>query len=218
MHGGNTDPFHSEENLWVEHGHRFEDSNLDGQPFGAFVTNMTYDIMELALYEGLMDEFVSHREQSLYQPGLMQWFLLTEFGLDTLPDFKERRGWPVPDVHRFRIAVSGHTHVPDLVVAEFIFRAREKSSLEFLITDLGAIVKGVLLIPKLIEWIDKWTCRYGWEKMWEDINGNAINWGVDFAGLARCADRVADYLENQAENAGRRLEDDWNRTRRDLGI
>ena len=37
-------PFYSEPGLWIEHGHRFEDSNIDGQPFGSFITNLAYEI------------------------------------------------------------------------------------------------------------------------------------------------------------------------------
>lgn len=213
LHGGTVAPFHSEDNLWVEHGHRFEDSNLDGQPFGAFVTNLAFDIMELALYEGLLDEFVLHREQSQYQPGIMQWFLLTEFGLDQLPNFRRDDDWPVPSVKKFRIAVSAHTHAPDLIVGEIVFRAREDTSLEFLITDLGAIVKGILMLPALIDWLDKWTKRAGWEKWWEDIKGNTINWGVDFAGLGKCVDKAIDYLKSETAAWRDRLVDQAKQTR-----
>jgi len=188
-------PFYSEPGLWVEHAHRYEDSNVDGQPFGSFLTNLAFEIQELAFGEGLLDEYTMHREQSTFQPGIMQWFLLTEFGLDTLPDFQNPPE-DVPPVSRFRISVNSHTHVPDLVNAQIVFGQRESTPWEQIINIGGALVKGLLLLKKFIEWWERWDDRHGFEKWWEDIKGNTINWGVDFAGLGKCVDKAGEYLEN----------------------
>ncbi len=208
-------PFHSEPGLWVEHGHRYEDSNVDGQPFGSFLTNLAFEIQELAFGEGLLDEYMLHREQDLFQPGMMQWFLLTEFGLETLEQMKnppER----VPALNRFRITVNSHTHVPDLVVANIIFKEREVTkvdlpligsvSAETLINTGGALLKGLLLMKKFIEWWKKWDDRHGFAKWGNDILGNTINWGVDFAGLGACVGRATDFIKNYAESQYNALE------------
>ena len=75
-------------------------------------------------------------------------------------------------------------------------------------------VKGLIFIERLIEWGEKWEQRHGFNKWWEDIKGNTINWGVDFAGLGECVDRAIDFAEskwnkltNELERAGRDLGD-----------
>ncbi len=208
-------PFYSELGLWAEHAHRFEDSNLDGQPFGAFITSLAYDIQELAFGEGLLDEYALHREQSNFQPGILQWFLLTEFGLDTLKDFQEPPEH-VPPVSRFRIAVNSHTHVPDLVVAQIIFKEREKTPWEAIINYGGAALKGLLLIKQVVDWYNKWKDHHGFEKWWEDIQGNTINWGVDFAGLSKCVDKALDFINKGYQTEKKKLKDEWDASRRSL--
>ncbi len=208
-------PYYSEPGLWIEHGHRYEDSNVDGQPFGSFLTNLAYEIQELAFGEGLLDEYSLHREQSIFQPGILQWFLLVQFGG---PDFLKRFQRPnenVPAVHPFRICVNSHTHVPDLVIAEFIFKDREVAEVELplvgsvgvetLVNMGGAALKAVLLWKKFEEWYEAWEERGGFKKWWEDIKGNTINWGVDFAGLSQCVDRAIDFIREKGENTGRKL-------------
>jgi hypothetical protein len=230
-------PFHHEPGLWIEHGHRYEDSNIDGQPFGAFITNLAYEIQELALYEGLLDEYKLHREQDQYQPGIMQWFLLTEFGLDVLEDFKNPPA-RVPPVGRFRISVNSHTHVADLVVAQVIFKDREVSkidtpfgaiSAETLINGGGALLKGILLAKQVTEWYEKWKERHGTDKLKQDVMGSTINWAVDFAGLASCIGKALDFakkygeghynaLKKQFEDSGKSAKDMVDENRRTLGL
>ncbi|GMV98141.1 MAG: hypothetical protein AMXMBFR83_24930 [Phycisphaerae bacterium] len=215
-------PFHSEPGLWVEHAHRFDDSNVDGQPFGSFVTNVAYEIQEASFAEGLADEFALHREQSCFQPGIVQWFLLVEFGGNAFLRRHQRQNDSVPAVFPFRISVNGHTHTPDLVVANVIFKDREALELKLFgksikvadIFNAGcAALKIALLYKKLKEWYDKWTERAGWDKWWEDIKGNTINWGVDFAGLAGCIDKALDFIRKQGENARDRLRNEWEASR-----
>ena len=213
-------PFYSEPGLWVEHGHRFEDSNIDGQPFGAFITNLAYEIQELASAEGLLDEYLLHREQALFQAGIMQWFLLTEFGLDSLEDFKNPPDG-VPAVKRFRISINSHTHNPDLVNAQIVFGQRESTPWESIINIGGAVVKGLLLIKQFLDWYEAWDNRCGFQKWWEDIQGNTINWGVDFGGLTECLEEGWEYLKDsqagksvdalidEAEKSGESIRDTW---------
>ncbi|MBI4716246.1 MAG: hypothetical protein HY763_00415 [Planctomycetes bacterium] len=220
---GEALPYFSTPGLWIEHGHRFEDSNVDGQPFGAFITNLAFEMQELAFKEGLLDEIALHREQDLFQPGILQWFILVEFGLATKADFQNPPE-DVPAIHRFRISVNSHTHVPDLVVANLVFKERESSNLfsigpiniglQDVINGGGAILKAVLFHKKIAEWFKQWDERHGWKKWGEDIMGQLINWGVDFAGLAKCLDKAADFLKRNTDQARRRLEDEWNKSRR----
>lgn len=217
---GRALPYYSEPGLWIEHGHRFEDSNIDGQPFGSFLTNLAYEIQELAFGEGLLDEFTMHREQSLFQPGLIQWFLFVQYGGAEFLRRFQRPSENVPRVFPFRIAANSHTHQPDLVIAQLIFKDREVAevdlpfslpligdsiSVETLINGGGALLKGVLLWKKLEEWWKAWDERQGFEKWWADLNGNSLDWVNDFAGLARCVDRAIDFIRQQGENVGRRL-------------
>lgn len=236
---GTALPYYSEPGLWVEHGHRFEDSNIDGQPFGAFITNLAYEITELAFGEGILDEYSMHREQSMFQPGVFAWFLLVQFGGDEFLKRYQRANENVPAVHPFRITVNSHTHVPDLVVGQYIFKDKEVAkvdlplvgsvSVETLINTGGALLKAVLLWKKFEEWYNDWKNRSGFEKWWEDIKGNTINWGVDFAGLAGCVDRAIDFIKQQGENKARQLaqefkdsyqsaKDTVDQNRRNLGL
>ncbi len=225
LHGGRFEPYRTERNLWVEHAHRYEDSNVDGQPFGAFTTNLCFEIMEIALYEGLLDEYLLHREQNQYQPGIMQWFLLTEFQeqLDKLKD---------KGVEPFRVAVCGHTHMPDLIVAEIVYREKESTALGW-ITHLASIAKVIAaLIPRIIEWAEKWDQRYGddkggWSKWFDDTvddtgeffkgaGEKTANWAGDFTGgIGECLEKAGDFLKKTGEGARKKLENEWDRVKKD---
>ncbi|MCC6360725.1 MAG: hypothetical protein IT450_18460 [Phycisphaerales bacterium] len=216
-------PYYSEPGLWIEHAHRFEDSNIDGQPFGSFLTNLAYEIQELAFGEGLLDEFTMHREQSIFQPGIIQWFLLVQYGGDEFLRRFQRQNENVPRVFPFRIAVNSHTHQPDLVVANIIFKDREVAevelpfnvpligdsiSVETLINGGGALMKGVLLWQKFEDWFNAWNERQGFEKWWADLGGNSIDWINDFGGLAKCIDRALAFIQQQGQNALNRLQNE----------
>ena len=220
---GGALPYYSEPGLWVEHGHRFDDNQLDGQPFGAFIANLAYEIQELGFAGDLLNEFVLHREQSLFQPGIIQWYLAVQFGgPDFLRNF-QRPNENVPAVSPFRIAVTSHTHTPDLVNAQLIFKDREVAevplpfdvpligdslSVESIVNVGGGILKSVLFLERIERWINAWQNRAGFEKWWADIGGNGIDWAEDFGGIARCLDRAGDFIRQQGQDAGRRLADD----------
>lgn len=216
-------PYYSEPGLWVEHGHRFDDNNLDGQPFGAFIANMTYEIQELGFGGDLLNECIMHREQSQMQPGIIQWYLAVQFGGASFLQQFQRPNENVPAVHPFRIAVNGHTRTPDLVNAQIIFKDREVAeielpfeapiigdslSVETIVNGGGAILKGILFAEKIERWIRAWDARGGLDKWWADIGGNGIDWAEDFGGIAKCLVRAADFIRDQGEDAGRRLAND----------
>lgn len=229
---GGAQPFYSENGLWVEHGHRFEDAMLDGQPLSSFLSNLAYEIQELPFGASLLDEYFMHREQSFFQPGIVQWFLLVQFGgADFLKAF-QRLNDNVPAVKPFRIAVTGHTHQPDLVNAQIIFKDREKTevklpfdvpligdsiSMETIVNGGGALLKGISFMQKIERWIQAFDQRNGFDKMWSDIGGNGIDWTGDFAGLAKCIDRAIDFIKQQGANVGNRLQNEFNNSRRSLG-
>ncbi|MBU0638227.1 MAG: hypothetical protein KKB50_05120 [Planctomycetes bacterium] len=221
LHGGDANGFHTGKAIWAEHGHRFEDSNVDGQPFGSFVTNLCFEYMEIALYEGLLEEFTWHREQNLYQPGIMLWFLIAEFMQDSeqLQQARERG----ERINPFRIAVVGHTHQPDLVVAEIVFRAKEKTNLADLNTWAAAAKLAATLIPKIIKLFADWYERYsgdggGWSKWWDDmkdeageffkgIGGRTEDWATGlFGGWDDCLDKAGDFLKKTGQDVRKKLE------------
>jgi outer membrane protein OmpA-like peptidoglycan-associated protein len=222
LHGGRARGFHTERNLWAEHGHRFEDSNVDGQPFGAFITNFTVDVLELPTYEGILDEFHMHREQDLFQPGLMLWHLMAEYGVDQLAERQEGQP-PPPKVEPFRIAVNAHTHAADLVVAEIIFQKKEATKLG-LITDAGAYAKLLAsFIPWLIDLIDNWDERYSafkgaWEDWFNGVKDRFSDFGEDFfGGLDECVGKAADFIKQTGEGVRDKLEDEWNQAKNKAG-
>jgi outer membrane protein OmpA-like peptidoglycan-associated protein len=220
--GGNAPGYESRRQLWVEHGQRFEDSNIDGQVLGAAVTNMVYDILEVPLYEGLLDEFYLHREQDQYQPGIAQWFIVSEFGQREIAEQQAQRGTR-ERVEKFRIAVTGHTHAADLVVLEYIFSPKEKTSLGA-ITTAGAIAKLLAsLIGKIIEWYNKYKDREeSWKDWWNetmqpsvDKAGEVLGRPVDKlealgAGLGQCLNQADDFLKKHTTD---KLLDEWGRTK-----
>ncbi|MFN0137601.1 MAG: hypothetical protein ACKVS9_15970 [Phycisphaerae bacterium] len=227
--GGRTDarPFYSEDGLWVEHGHRFEDSMLDGQPLSSFLKNLQYEIQELPFGASLLDEYFMHREQSFFQPGLIQWFLLVQFGGPTFLQTFQRPNENVPSVNPFRICVNGHTHQPDLCIAQIIFKDREVAevklpfdvpllgdsiSMETIVNGGGALLKGIMFMQKIEQWITQFDNRQGFEKIWADMGGNGIDWFGDFAGLAKCADRALAFIRQQGQNVGNRLQNEWDRS------
>ena len=71
----------------------------------------------------------------------------------------------------------------------------------------GAAAKALLLLKQFIDWWEAWDDRCGFDKWWDDIAGNTINWGVDFAGLGKCVDRATDYLKKNTEQSRKELED-----------
>ncbi len=216
-------PYYSEPGLWVEHGHRFDDNQLDGQPFGAFIANLAYEIQELGFAGDLLNEFILHREQSLFQPGIVQWFLAVQFGGNGFLQNFQRPRENVPGVFPFRIAVNGHTHTPDLVNAEVIFKDREVAELELpfeapligdslsvesLVNVGGGVLKTILFWERIERWITAWNNRAGFEKWWADIGGNGIDWAEDFGGIAQCMDRAVDFIQQTGEDTARRLADE----------
>jgi len=99
--------------IWYEHSHRWEAYNRDGVTFGAGMTNLVYyHNAEMVKTDSswIMSKVEDPHEQSMFQPGAAQWFLLVNFRPRSNSEQFEGR-----TVRRFNIYVGGHTHNPDLV-------------------------------------------------------------------------------------------------------
>jgi len=106
----------SENGIWMEHSHRWDDYNRDGMAFGAGVTNFVYyyyydrirpaDHVRAVLRIPWLNE---PQDLQAFIPGAAQWFLMVNFG---------RRG-QFNGVRPFGIYVNGHTHNPDLMRIQF---------------------------------------------------------------------------------------------------
>ncbi len=115
-------PWISEDGVWFEHSHRWDDFNRDGMAFGAGVTNYVYYYHERLLTANRalgylrIPWLLEPQEQASFMPGAAQWFLLVNFGHTVEGAIREN--W-FPGVKPFGIYVNGHTHHGDLVRIAF---------------------------------------------------------------------------------------------------